>query len=128
MKLNTMKRTLLLWLALIITASAATLTVTIPNNDVPRVSKAFGSIYSLGHDASMQEMSSITQQWLIDQTKRYERDQNQKNYQQPPMAMDSPTPTATATFTPTPTATATATATPTETESPSPSPTPTQTP
>ena len=113
----------LLWVLLILTTGfvtlivAATLTVDIPANDIPRVSKAFGSLYTLGHDANMQEVSYFTRLWIIDQTKLYEKNQQVKNVTVPPMDMQ-PSPTATATSTPTATATATEAASPTDTPTP----------
>jgi hypothetical protein len=75
---------------------AATLTIDIPANDVPRVSEAFGSIYNLGHNADMNEVSLATRQWIINQTKDYERRKNMTAYTPPPLEMQpSPTPTTT---------------------------------
>jgi hypothetical protein len=90
-------RTLIILLVTAAAALAATLTVDIPSNDVPRVSEAYGSIYNLGHNASMQEVSAATQKWIIEQTRDYERRKNMVQYSPPPMEMQpSPTPTATA--------------------------------
>jgi len=75
---------------------AATLTIDIPTDDIPRVSEAFGATFNLGHPANMTEVTYITRQWIIQTTKDYERRQNQAQYSPPPMDMQpSPTPTAT---------------------------------
>lgn len=73
---------------------AATLTITIPANDVPRVSKAFGLLYQLGHDASINEVAFLTQQWIISQTKAGEQVVYNRNYVEIPLEMQ-PTPTPT---------------------------------
>jgi len=96
----TMKHIILGLLLITLSAGAATLTVDIPNADVPRVSEAFGVLYTLGHPANTNEVSYYTRLWIIDQTKLYERNKSNAGYQQPPMAME-PTPTPTATVTPT---------------------------
>lgn len=86
-------------LIILLTASAvlaATLTIDIPANDVPRVAEAFGSIYNLGHPASMNEVSYLTRQWIIQTTQDYERRKNMAAYTPPPLEMQpSPTPTPT---------------------------------
>lgn len=85
--------TMALLIASAILVIAATLTIDIPAADVPRVSEAFGSIYNLGHDANMNEVSAATRKWIIDSTKDYERRKNQAQYTPPPMEMQpSPTP------------------------------------
>lgn len=96
-------KALLILLLTVTAALAATLTVEIPANDVPRVSEAFGSIYGLGHNANMQEVSAATQKWIIDSTKDYERRKNMVQYTPPPMEMQ-PSPTPSATSAPSPTA------------------------
>jgi hypothetical protein len=90
--------------AFVLVAISATLTVEIPTNDVPRVSEAYGSIYNLGHNASMQEVSKATQGWIIQSTQDYERRKNMALYTPTPMEMQpTPTPTPTpAPPTPTP--------------------------
>jgi len=92
-------------------AVAATLTVDIPTNDVPRVSEAYGQLYQLGHNASMPEVSYQTQLWIISQTKLYERSKFNNTYVEKPMDMQ-PTPSPVPTPSPTPTATPTPTSTP----------------
>jgi hypothetical protein len=110
---------ILLALLIVSAVRAATLTIDIPTADVPRISEAFGALYGLGHNASMNEVAYITRtQFLITQTELYEKNKHNASYVQPPLVME-PTPTVTPTATPTPTATATAT------ESPSPTATPT---
>lgn len=93
MKLRT---TIIILLAAASVALAATLTIDIPANDVPRVSEAFGSMFNLGHNANMNEVSYFTRQWIIQQTHDYERRKNMQQFTPPPMEMQpSPTPTAT---------------------------------
>ena len=74
---------------------AATLTVDIPANDVPRVSEAFGSILGLGRNATIIEVQGATRKWIIDQTHDYERRKNTYTYSPTPMEM-KPTPLPTA--------------------------------
>jgi hypothetical protein len=90
---------ILVLLTTISSAVAATLTVDIPANDVPRVSKAFGQLYQLGHDANMNEVSFYTRMWIIDRTKQAEQATYSRNYVEQPMDMQ-PTPTPTPTGTP----------------------------
>ena len=71
---------------------AATLTIEVPANDVPRVSEAFGSILNLGRNATVTEVQEATRRWLIDSTKDYERRKNTYTYSPTPMEMQ-PTPT-----------------------------------
>ena len=104
---------LLLLLAAIL-AIAPSYVVTIPQNDLPRVTKAYGYLYQLGHDATISDMQYATSLWIVSQTKSAERQNYNNNYVEQPMEMQpspSPTPTAspsaTATFTPTPTPTPT---------------------
>lgn len=78
---------------------AATLTIDIPTNDVPRVSKSFGLLYQLGHDANMNEVAYYTRMWIINQTKLAENSQYNRNYVEQPLEMQ-PTPTPTPTGTP----------------------------
>jgi hypothetical protein len=86
---------------------AATLTVDIPgspadpNSDVSRVSRAYGQLYQLGHNASMPEVALQTQLWIISQTKGAERQGYNNNFVETPMTMQ-PTPTPTPSTTPTP--------------------------
>lgn len=84
---------------------AATLTVNIPPNDVPRVSDAYGfGVLGLGRGATMQEVSERVRQDIINTTKTYER----SSYTPPPLEMQpTPTPTPTASPSPTPTPTPT---------------------
>jgi len=100
------KLTLILFLIATAICIAATLTVDIPANDVPRVSEAFGNIYQLGRNATINEVSFFTRQWIISQTKAYERQKYNVQYVEVPLDMQ-PTPTPTPTSTPTPTATPT---------------------
>jgi len=99
-----MKIKLCIWIGLIaFTAGAATLTIDIPANDVPRLSEAFGKVYNLGHNATVTEMQDIVRFQLISTTYGYEARKLSISVSPTPLAMQ-PTPTATAT--------ATATATP----------------
>ena len=82
---------------------AATLTVDIPSNDVPRVSEAYGYLYQLGHNASMPEVADATRRWITSQTKTYEQGKYSRNYVEVPLEMQ-PTPVPTATPQPSPTA------------------------
>lgn len=82
---------------------AATLTIDIPANDVPRVQEAFGSIYGLGHPATQAEVQALTKQWIVDSTKDYERRKAQVQYSPPPLEMQ-PTPAPTAVTAAVPTA------------------------
>lgn len=102
-------------------AGAATLTVNIPTNDVPRVSEAYGNLpfvnvdgqtVILGRNATVQEVSEITRLWIIARTQDWEKQKARSTYSAPPLEMQ-PTPTPTSTATPSVTATATATASPT---------------
>ena len=128
-----MKTTRLGLILFLITAAlliAATLTVDIPTNDVPRVSEAFGNLpfvnvdgqtIVLGRNATINEVSYITRLWVLQRTKDWEKQKARAAYSPTPLEMQ-PTPTSTATATATSTATATATATstatPTATETP----------
>ena len=78
---------------------APTITIIIPANDVSRVSKAFGILYQLGHDADINEVTYYTKQWVINQTKLAENSQYNRNYVEVPLEMQ-PTPTPTPTSTP----------------------------
>jgi hypothetical protein len=72
---------------------AATLTIEVPTNDVPRVTEAFGSILGLGRNANQAEVSAACSQWVISQTKDYERRKNMVQFTPPPLEMQTPTPT-----------------------------------
>ena len=88
---------------LIVTAFAATMTIEIPTADVPRVSEAYGSIYSLGHNANVNEVQEITRRWIMESTKDYERRKNQAVYTPPPLEMQpTPVPSPTPSASPTP--------------------------
>ena len=89
-----MKTKLIILLTLLVGSLliAATFTVDIPTADVPRVSEAYGSIYSLGHPANVTEVQEITRRWIMESTKDYERRKNQATYSPPPLEMQ-PTPT-----------------------------------
>jgi hypothetical protein len=105
---------------------AATLTVEIPTNDVPRVSEAFGNLpftgpdgqpTILGRPATINEVAYIVRtNYLITRTQDWEKQKARAAYSAPPLEMQptpTATPTATATFTPTPTPTASPSGTPT---------------
>jgi hypothetical protein len=93
----------ILFLLTAVIGTAATLTVDIPANDVPRVSEAFGVIYGLGHNASVQEVAFYTRLWIIESTKAYERGKYTRTFVELPLEMQpSPTPGTTATPTATP--------------------------
>lgn len=88
----------LLTFALAFTLLAATLTITIPANDVPRVQEAFGSVLGLGRPATQQEVQAAVHQFIVNTTKDYERRKNQVQFTPPPMEMQpspSPSPTTT---------------------------------
>lgn len=93
------KLSITLFLITVMIAVAATLIVDIPANDVPRVSKAFGQLYQLGHDANMNEVAYFTRLWIIDRTKQAENMTYNRNYVEVPLEMQ-PTPTPTPTGTP----------------------------
>src|SRR5262245_6016809 len=96
---NSTMKTLVILLFTVAIATSATLVVDIPANDVPRVSKAFGQLYQLGHDASMNEVAYQVRLWIIAQTKSAENVTYNRNYVETPMEMQ-PTPTPTPTATP----------------------------
>ena len=78
-------------------AVAATLTIDIPANDVPRVQEAYGSILGLGRPATQAEVQDALKQYLIGSTKDYERRKNMVQFTPPPLEMQpTPTPTPTA--------------------------------
>lgn len=114
--MKTLLISILILAVTIIMVLAATLTIDIPANDVPRVSEAYGSILGLGRNATVNEVQAAEKQNIINQTKDYERRKNMVTYTPPPMEMQ-PTPSPTATVgvlrttttavTPSPTATPT---------------------
>jgi hypothetical protein len=76
---------------------AATLTIDIPNQDVPRIQEAYGSIYNLGRPATQTDIENAVRQWLRDSTQDYERRKNQQQFTPPPVSFTpAPTPTPTA--------------------------------
>jgi hypothetical protein len=80
---------------LLVTASAvlaATLTVDIPNADVPRIQEAYGSIYGLGRPATQTDIENAVRQWLRDSTQDYERRKNMAQFTPPPVTF-TPAPT-----------------------------------
>ena len=87
---------ILIFLLTTVAAIAATLTIDVPANDVPRVSEAFGSILGLGRNATVNEVQEATRRWLINSTLDYERRRNIATFTPTPMEM-KPTPTPTAT-------------------------------
>ena len=101
-------KTLIFLLISTVLVTAATITIDIPTNDIPRVSEAFGYIYQLGGPANVNQVTYYTRWWIIGQTTGYEAGKYNRQYVQPPLDMQpTPTPTATATATPTPTPTPT---------------------
>lgn len=78
----------------LIYAWAADLTVTVPDQDIPRVQEAFGSMYNLGRPATVQEVSRSCQDYIHQSTLDYERRRNTYTYTPVPMHFPTPTPTA----------------------------------
>jgi hypothetical protein len=74
---------------------AADMTITIPDQDVPRVQEAYGSILNLGRNATPAEVSQAITNWLHQSTLDYERRKNTYTFTPPPMHFPTPTPTAT---------------------------------
>jgi hypothetical protein len=84
-------------LILLLTASAAyaaTMTIEVPDADVPRILEAYGSIYNMGRNATASEVQYAIQGWLKNSTQDYERRKSQQQFTPPPMSF-SPTPTTT---------------------------------
>jgi hypothetical protein len=75
-----------------ITAWAADLVITVPDQDIPRVQEAFGSILGLGRNATPAEVSKACQDYLHQSTLDYERRKNTYLYTPPPMHFPTPTP------------------------------------
>jgi hypothetical protein len=89
-----MKTIILLILSTASAVFAATMTIEVPDVDVPRILEAYGSIYSLGRNATAAEVQVMIQGWLKNSTQDYERRKNTYQYTPPPMSF-SPTPTPT---------------------------------
>jgi hypothetical protein len=82
-----------------VTASAvfaADLTVTVPDQDVPRVQEAYGSILNLGRNATPAEVQKAITDWLHQSTLDYERRKNTYTFTPPPMHFPTPAPSPTA--------------------------------
>ena len=62
---------------------AATLTIDIPNVDVPRIQEAYGGIYNLGRPATQTDIENAVRQWLRDSTQDYERRKNMQQFTPP---------------------------------------------
>jgi hypothetical protein len=72
---------------------AATMTVEVPDAQVPRILEAYGSIYNLGRNATAAEVQVMIQGWLQSSTQDYERRKNMVQFT--PSPVYSPTPTTT---------------------------------
>jgi hypothetical protein len=100
-----MKTKLCIWIGLIaFTVGAATLTIDIPANDIPRVSAAYGAMLGLGRSATVTEVQDAVRLDIISNVYGYEGTVHSRTYSPTPLAM-MPTPTPTFTPTPTPTPT-----------------------
>jgi hypothetical protein len=75
---------------------AATMTIEVPDQDVPRILEAYGSINNLGRNATATEVQYAIQRWLRDSTQDYERRKDMAQYSPPPLNF-SPTPAPTPT-------------------------------
>ena len=95
----------------VVTVWAATLTITIPTAEVPRVAEAYGARGGFGRPANINEVAVMVRGDIMAATQSYERNRSAAQYQPTPVDIQ-PTPTATATATATPTGTPTATPTP----------------
>jgi hypothetical protein len=63
----------------------ADMTVTIPDQDVPRVQEAYGSILGLGRPATPAEVNKAITEWLHHSTLDYERRKNTYTFVPPDM-------------------------------------------
>lgn len=72
---------------------AATMTVEVPDAQVPRILEAYGSIYNLGRNATPAEVQVMIQGWLQSSTQDYERRKNMAQFTVPPVYSPTPTPT-----------------------------------
>ena len=91
-----MKTKIGILLTLIASASVAfgaTMTIDVPDAQVPRVLEAYGSIYNLGRNATPAEVQVMIQGWLQNSTMDYERRKNMAQFT--PSPVYSPTPTTT---------------------------------
>jgi hypothetical protein len=84
----------ILWFALAVFVYAADMTITIPDQDVPRVQEAYGSILGLGRPATPPEVSRAITDWLHQSTLDYERRRNTYTFTPPPMHFPTPNPLA----------------------------------
>jgi hypothetical protein len=71
-------------------AYAADMTITIPDQDVPRVQEAYGSILGLGRPATPAEVNRAITDWLHSSTLDYERRKNTYTFTPPPMHFPTP--------------------------------------
>jgi hypothetical protein len=81
---------IILTFALAVFAYAADMTITIPDQDVPRVQEAYGSILGLGRLATPAEVNRAITDWLHQSTLDYERRKNTYTYTPPPMHFPTP--------------------------------------
>jgi hypothetical protein len=81
---------IILTFALAVFAYAADMTITIPDQDVPRVQEAYGSILGLGRPANPTEVNRAITDWLHQSTLDYERRKNTYTYTPPPMHFPTP--------------------------------------
>jgi hypothetical protein len=81
---------IILMFALAVFAYAADMTITIPDQDVPRVQEAYGSILGLGRPATPAEVNRAITDWLHQSTLDYERRKNTYTYTPPPMHFPTP--------------------------------------
>jgi hypothetical protein len=77
-----------------LSAWAATLTIEVPTEDIPRLTEAYGSILNFGRPATQPEIELAIKQWLVGSTKDFERRKNMAAYTPPPFSTE-PTPTPT---------------------------------
>jgi hypothetical protein len=66
------------------------MTITIPDQDVPRVQEAYGSILGLGRSATPAEVNRAITDWLHQSTLDYERRKNTYTFTPPPMHFPTP--------------------------------------
>jgi hypothetical protein len=81
---------IILTFALAVFAYAADMTITIPDQDVPRVQEAYGSILGLGRPATPAEVDRAITDWLHQSTLDYERRKNTYTFTPPPMHFPTP--------------------------------------
>jgi hypothetical protein len=86
-----MKLFLTFFLFIPITLFSAVMTIEVPDQDVPRILEAYGSINNLGRNATASEVQYAIQRWLRDSTLDYERRKNMVQFTPPPLNF-SPTP------------------------------------